>query len=109
MTTQNEMFGAEPERLFRKKDPLTSETAASNADNFKSSHEGKIFGVFAGLKGIGCTALVISELTGLTLVQVDRRMASMERHDLVERRLNSPAKNVRDYQSIGGYCIWWAK
>ena len=60
----------------RRTDPATSQRAAQQAEKFALSHAGRIL---AALREHGdASTHRISELTGLTVVQVDRRVAELK-------------------------------
>lgn len=65
----------------RKSDPVTSHKAARNAERFASTHAGRIL---AALKEGPRTAKGIALMTGLTVVQVDRRLPELMRSELAE-------------------------
>lgn len=61
----------------RKSDPATSHEAARKAERFASSHAGRIVSALQ-LNGPR-TAQELSKLTGLTVVQIDRRTIELQR------------------------------
>lgn len=70
--------------LARRTDPITSHLAAANAYEFKGGHAARIL---AGLQALGqATAHELSEHTGLTVVQIDRRMPEIAREGKVRVR-----------------------
>lgn len=83
----------------RRSDPSTSHAAADRAANFAGSHADRILDA---LKAVGTgTPPSISEKTGLTIVQIDRRLVEMERKGLI--------RVVRLFGHdlvIGGYRCW---
>jgi DNA-binding transcriptional ArsR family regulator len=86
----------------RRTDPSTSKTAAKNAERFAASHAGRIL---EELRKGPRTAAGLSAMTGVTLVQIDRRLPEMEEAGLVETLDDGQGGAV----SIGGYRIWKAK
>lgn len=85
----------------RRSDPATSHAAADRAANFAGTHADRIL---AALKEVGTgTPPSISEKTGLTVVQIDRRHHEMEHKGLI--------RVVRLFGHdlvIGGYRCWEA-
>lgn len=70
----------------RKTDPLTSHQAAKRAERFADSHAGRILEALRrGFSG-GMNAEEIGEMTGLTVVQVDRRTIELQRKGLIRVR-----------------------
>lgn len=66
----------------RAQDPVTSVAAAERSLKFSATHKGRIL---AALKEAGtATAHEISLATGLSTVQVDRRVCEIERAGLIE-------------------------
>ena len=65
----------------RNSDPITSHAAARNAERFAESHTGRIL---AALKEGPRSAHGIAAMTGLTVVQVDRRLPELQRAGLAE-------------------------
>lgn len=65
----------------RTSDPITSHKAAKRADAFALSHAARILYVLR-YEGAG-TAEHIAKFTGLTIVQIDRRLTEMERKGLI--------------------------
>jgi hypothetical protein len=61
----------------RSSDPITSHEAAANAVRFAGSHAERICAALEKLQS--ATAHELSEETGLTVVQVDRRLPELER------------------------------
>ncbi|HEU4431090.1 MAG TPA: hypothetical protein VFT98_20195 [Myxococcota bacterium] len=68
----------------RRTDPRPSHAAAANAARFAASHAGRILAAVREYPGL--TTHRISELTGLSVVQVDRRAIEMQRAGLIVRR-----------------------
>jgi len=89
-----------PIRRARKSDPATSKQAAVNAGRFAESHASRIL---AELRKSVATAHRLSELTGLTVVQIDRRLPELERAGLAR-----PVMVLGQQLVIGGYRVWEA-
>ena len=85
----------------RRTDPITSHTAARNAGRFANSHKGRILDA---LQLGPQTAHGIAQVTGLTVVQVDRRASEMERSGLIEY---IKAEDGQDF-CVGGFRVWRA-
>ncbi len=66
----------------RSSDPLTSVIAAKRASKFANSHRDRILAAFRGWTNL--TAQDIAEKSGLTVVQVDRRLVEMQRAGVIE-------------------------
>lgn len=85
----------------RRRDPATSQAAARNADKFASSHAGRIL---AALKAHGPKTAHELHTTGLTVVQVDRRLPELSKLGLAKVvKLDDGADMVR-----GGFRVWEA-
>ena len=85
----------------RNTDPTTSHAAADRATNFAGSHAERIL---AALKAVGTgTPPSISDKTGLTIVQIDRRL-----HELEKKGLIRIVKVFGHDLVIGGYRCWEA-
>ena len=83
----------------RNTDPATSHAAADRATNFAGSHAERIL---AALKAVGTgTPPSISDKTGLTIVQIDRRL-----HELEKKGLIRIVKVFGHDLVIGGYRCW---
>lgn len=66
--------------LARSSDPITSHLAAEGAIRFRQSHAQRILSALQDLiAGDGMTAKQIARSTGLTVVQVDRRLPELQR------------------------------
>jgi hypothetical protein len=89
-----------PTRLrHRSNDPGTSVAAAGRAAEFAGSHKARILRVLEG--GVTRAADQIARLSGLTVVQVDRRMHELQREGLVELGVGPYGANTS-----GGYRLW---
>jgi len=80
--------------VARRTDPQTSHDAAKRAERFAATHAGKII---AALKAHGpSTPEGLSLVTGLTVVQIDRRM-----HEIQAQGLAEPTGEV-----VNGFRVW---
>lgn len=87
----------------RATDPLSSVLAAEGASRFAGSHKERILAALAEL--VTATAHNISSATGLTVVQVDRRLPELNRDGLAEVVEASPGVDLlRD-----GFRVWKLK
>jgi len=82
----------------RRTDPVTSHQAARRAANFAESHAGRIL---AALAEGPRTAAGLAEMTGLSVVQVDRRLPELERAGKAR-----PVMNGTQVYVVGGYRVW---
>lgn len=82
----------------RKTDPRTSHTAANNAERFAATHAGRIM---TELRKSVATAHRLAELTGLTVVQIDRRLPELEKAGLAR-----PVVVCGQPLVIGGFRVW---
>ena len=73
----------------RRTDPATSHTAARNAERFAASHAGRIM---AALRWGPLSAKGIAAITGLTVVQIDRRLPELQRAGLCRPFMNWDSK-----------------
>jgi predicted ArsR family transcriptional regulator len=89
-------------RSARKSDPQTSHEAARNAERFAASHAGRIL---AALKLHGPrSAHELSQLVGLSVVQIDRRLPDLKAAGLAEvAKLDDGAD-----RTLGGFRVWRA-
>lgn len=85
----------------RSTDPLSSFLAAQQAEKFKPTHADRI--LFALLKDGPATAHRLEALTGLTVVQIDRRLIEMQRDKLI-RVVQAGGTDL----IVGGYRCWEA-
>lgn len=84
----------------RKTDPSTSHAAAKNAERFAATHAGRIMAELR--KGVA-TAHRLAELTGLTVVQIDRRLPELEKAGMAR-----PVVVLGQPLVIGGFRAWEA-
>jgi hypothetical protein len=85
----------------RQTDPATSHAAARNAVFFADSHKGRIM---AALKEGPRTAFGLSQMTGLTVVQIDRRAVELERAGLIDYIKDEDGNEW----AVGGFRVWRA-
>jgi predicted ArsR family transcriptional regulator len=99
--------------LARRTDPQTSHAAAARAALFTGDHETRILAAVDRAGAQGATAKEIATATGLTDVQVNRRLCRMGDRGLIERRFTPEAERPTpmefDYQKRGRHAIWWRK
>lgn len=95
-----------PTPRARRADPDTSRAAAANAAEFAGDHERRILAAIKAAGERGATAKEIARTTGLTDVQVNRRLHAMTG---IERRLRKDAASDRDFERREGCAIWWAR
>lgn len=87
--------------LARKTDPASSHLAAQKAQSFAGSHAKRIA---LALQELGrMTAHAIADATGLTVVQVDRRLPELQRRGAV-RLVQDDGRVV----VVSGYRMWEA-
>lgn len=86
-------------RRARRTDPSTSKVAAQNAKHFAGSHKERII---AALKEGPRTAFGLSQMTGLTVVQIDRRAIELERAGLIGYVMDERGNEW----TVGGYRVW---
>lgn len=84
--------------LARSTDPWTSHAAAKASEKFANSH---ITRIYNALENSSLTAKEIGLITGLTVVQVDRRLPEMQRLGLAKVVTVDEVMLVRD-----GYRVW---
>ena len=85
-------------RRSRRTDPVTSHQAAENSKRFADSHKGRIL---SALVEGPRTSAGIAAMTGLTVVQVDRRLCELERAERIEYVATDDGQSV----SVGGYRV----
>ena len=83
---------------FRTNDPSTSKAAAASAAAFAPTHSERIC---AALENGTMTAAEISRATGLTVVQIDRRLPELQKAQKVQVVQLDGCDLVRD-----GYRVW---
>ncbi len=62
-------------KLSRRRDPHTSKAAAKQSRDFAASHKGRILEALT--EHGACSARQLEALTGLTVVQIDRRITEL--------------------------------
>jgi hypothetical protein len=77
----------------RRRDPSTSHDAAKRAERFAQSHAGRILAVFQEYESGVWTAKGLSDMTGLSIVQLDRRLPELPQIE-------------RAGYAIDGYTAW---
>lgn len=82
----------------RNSDPITSHEAAKKAERFIPSHKAQI--LEALIEGPR-TAAGLAAMTGLTVVQVDRRLCELERAERIEYLATDDGLSV----SVGGFRV----
>lgn len=82
----------------RANDPASSVLAADRAATFASSHQDRIL---RALSNDELSSHQIAKLSGLTVVQVDRRLPELKRDGRVEVVMNGCEELLRD-----GYRVW---
>lgn len=85
----------------RKTDPVTSHEAAKNAERFAGGHKSLIL---EALKDGPRTAHGIAAMTGLTVVQIDRRLPELRSAGLAEPMKHDDGADV----VVGGFRVWRA-
>lgn len=80
----------------RRRDPATSHAAAKKAQRFAQSHAGRILAVFQSSSSCSWTAHELATQTGLTVVQIDRRLPELPQIE-------------RTGVSIDGFTAWRLK
>lgn len=88
----------------RNTDPATSHEAAAESHAFDESHKTRIMAAIrelASLRPIGATAHDIATLSGLTVVQIDRRLTELERAG----RIKCLKENGKELEREG-FRIW---
>lgn len=84
----------------RKMDPVTSHAAARNAYRFANGHKARIM---EALQQGPRTADALAAMTGLSIVQVDRRLPELRTAGLAEVMTADGADVV-----VNGYRVWKA-
>lgn len=79
------LLASDAKHLARSTDPETSHEAAEKAASFAGKHEAACFGAIHDAGAFGATAKEIARATGLTDVQVNRRLGNMGERGLIRR------------------------
>lgn len=92
--------------MARSSDPATSHAAARRAKSFAESHAGRILSELRFFKKHDATptSKQLAEATGLTLVQVDRRLPELKAQGLARVVTNMDGEEA----SFEGYRFWEA-
>lgn len=88
--------------LSRASDPSTSREAAQRVLPVKARHEAAIYGSIVNAGQRGATMKEIAAATGLTEVQVGRRLGNMGERRLIARNEMAP----QHFESRSGCAIW---
>lgn len=80
----------------RRRDPQTSHDAARKAERFANSHAGRILNVFMYFSRADWTAHELTDMAGLSVVQIDRRLPELPQIE-------------RTGATRGGFTVWRLK
>ncbi len=94
--------------LARRTDVNTSHEAAAKVGSYRAKHEAAIFGAICEAGERGATAKDIAAVTGLTDVQVSRRLGSMGERGLIVRGMVELWHGEYEYAKREGCCVWRA-
>ena len=98
-----------PYTLHRRADPATSRDAAAKVPAFRARHEAVIYGAICDAFN-GATAKEISVVTGLSDVQINRRLGNMGERKLIRRlQTGVRADGTPIYYPRNGCCVWFRK
>lgn len=97
-----------PQRLARRDDPQTSHRAAAAVEDFGAGHDAKILAALRTAPH-GLIKDEISARTGLSDIQVARRLSSMEERRLVFRRTTQEDFETRVNARGRKCCVWRAE
>lgn len=102
---QLDLFAAAPRPLARRTDPKPSHAAAVKAAEFAGSHAERIL---AALRTHGPrTAHELEHLIGLTVVQIDRRVAELRRQGRLQAQTDAGGTPVTRRTPTGGEATVW--
>ena len=87
--------------MVRAQDPMSSVMAAERALGFAGTHRERILAVLR--EGDGMTAHEIADATGLTVVQVDRRLPELRQAGMARVCTKDDADVIR-----AGFRVWEA-
>lgn len=104
MTLQTAFDFASPAPRARRRDPETSHDAAREATALAKDHCTRIATVITAAGARGACARELARRTGLTVVQIDRRLHEI---DGIERRVREGATKANQFQRREGCAIWW--
>lgn len=99
-------LAADARHLARGNDPETSHAAAERAKSIVGDHERLILGAITKAGDRGACSKEIARATGLTHVQVDRRMAGMKERGLIMRLYEKEVDDVRSLVKREGCAVW---
>lgn len=71
------------ERRARRTDPDTSHASARRSVRFSASHAARILAVFQSASGYTYTAFELAGITGLSVVQICRRLPELDEIEVV--------------------------
>ena len=100
MLVETQMRNADVTHLVRAHDPLTSVIAAERSSSFSGGHCDRIL---AALNGGPATAHELQHFTGLTVVQIDRRLPELFRNGKARVQQLDGSDVTR-----GGFRVWEA-
>ena len=92
-------------QLFRNSDPSTSRDAAAKVDQFRASHEARIYAVIYDCAH-PLTYRDIAERTRMEPVAVGRRLVAMERRKLITRKRHEV---TGEYLAQDGMALWFRR
>lgn len=95
--------------LARSDDPETSKRAAQRVSEFGSDHASRCYAAILAAGERGATYREIALATGLSEVQVARRMSGLGDAGLIERRLVNPTGCTGKWIERDGCAVWWKK
>ncbi len=103
-------FAPAPERMARRHDAQTSKQAAAAAVGIAASHEDVIYQAICNAPA-GLIKDEIAALTGLTDIQVARRLSALEERGKIERPATRDGATVVSYVSRANArgrqcCVW---
>lgn len=99
-------LAADARHLARGTDPETSHDAAAKALGFAGAHEKLIAEAIEAAGEHGACSKEVARRTGLTHVQVDRRLAGMNKRFLITRLYERDADDVRRLVKREGCAVW---
>lgn len=98
--------GSAPPKLARRADVETSHAAAARASMFSGDHEERIGAAIEAAGARGACSKEIARRTGLTHIQVDRRLGAMGGRGLIVRRYERDADEVKRLVKREGCAVW---
>ena len=100
------LLARDARHLARRTDPETSHTAAARAATITADHETRILAAITKAGERGACSKEIARATGLTHVQVDRRLAGMRERGLILRLYERDEDDVRRLVKREGCAVW---